>query len=126
FVMRKLVAWVAIFLSVLWPSFQPLQASFSGTDLILPAVGRVDGVGGSHFYTTIWVSNPTAQSADFELAFLRTGQSNASPATFHDSVAPGATKAYENAAETLFGVTNGLGAVRLRSSRALLVSSRIY
>jgi hypothetical protein len=36
------------------------KAGFGGTDLILPAVGRVNGVGGSRFYTTIWVTNPSA------------------------------------------------------------------
>lgn len=87
--MKKPTAWAAIALSVLWPSL-PLFAGFGGTNLILPAVGRVDGIGGSHFYTTIWVTNPSAtDTAPVELSFLRSG------------------------------------AVRVRSSKSLLVSSRI-
>jgi hypothetical protein len=105
----------------------PLLAGFSGTDLILPAVGHITGVGGSHFYTTIWITNPSStDSADFEASFLRSGQSNPAPSTFHDAVAPGATKVYENAAVTIFGIDGVLGAVRIRSTRPLLVSSRIY
>src|SRR5438309_1910737 len=51
--MRKACAWLALFLSLLWTSTPALYAGFGGTDLILPAVGRVDGLVGSHFYTTI-------------------------------------------------------------------------
>jgi hypothetical protein len=103
-----------------------LFGGFGGTDLILPAVGRVDGVGGSHFYTTLWVTNSSTEPADFEASFLRSGQTNPAPETFHDTVAPGATKTYENAAVTMFAASGVVGAVRIRSSHSLLVSSRIY
>src|SRR5262249_28816681 len=65
-------------------------------------------------------------AAAVDLSFLRSGQSNPNPQTFHDSIPPGATKVYENAAQTLFGISAGLGAVRVRSSRSVLISSRIY
>jgi BclB C-terminal domain-containing protein len=102
-----------------------LQAGFPGTDLILPAVGRVDGLGGSHFYTTVWVTNPTSDAAQVQMSFLLGGQNNPAP-TVNDSIAPGATKAYENAAETLFHVQGAVGAMRVQSTLPLLVSSRIY
>src|SRR5215212_7114767 len=125
--MKKTIAIVAIVLALNLPVVPVAQAGFGGTDLILPAVGRVDGNGGSHFYTTIWVTNPsTTEPASFQMSFLRSGQSNPSPATFDDSLAPGATQVYENAAETLFHAVNVLGAARIRSTKPLLVSSRIY
>ncbi|HEX7809261.1 MAG TPA: hypothetical protein VF608_11065, partial [Thermoanaerobaculia bacterium] len=126
--MKKAVSWLAIFLSTFTPGLVPAAyGGFGGVDLILPTVGRVDGNGGSHFYTTIWVTNPSpTEPATFQMAFLRQGQSNESPLTVEDSIAPGATKTYENAAETLFNVKGAVGALRLRSSQSLLVSSRIY
>ncbi|HEX9500159.1 MAG TPA: hypothetical protein VGA10_00760, partial [Thermoanaerobaculia bacterium] len=104
----------------------PLFAGFPGTDLILPAVGRVEGVGGSQFYTTVWVTNPNATAVEFDIAFLLAGQENLSPARVIDSIAPGATKVYENIAESLFGIKGLLGAARIRSSQNLIVSSRIF
>ncbi|HET8773123.1 MAG TPA: hypothetical protein VFP80_05010, partial [Thermoanaerobaculia bacterium] len=124
--MKKHIARLAITLSIFWSIVPPVRAGFGGTDLILPAAGRVEGVGGSQFYTTIWVTNPGAAAADFQMSFLRSGQSNPTPQTFHDSVGPGATKVYENAAETVFGAKNALGGVRIQSSQSLLVSSRVY
>src|SRR5689334_11346286 len=103
-----------------------VTAGFPGTDLILPAVGRVEGAGGSHFYTTIWITNPSASSADVVIEFLRAGQNNLHPQSATLSLAPGQTKTFENIAETLFGLTNILGAARVRASQPVLVSSRIY
>jgi hypothetical protein len=115
----------SIFVAVLFAL--PLQAGFPGTDLILPAVGRVEGAAGSHFYTTVWVTNPsTTEAATYELRFLAAGQPNPDPVTIHDAIAPGATKVYENIAESLFGIKGSLGAVRIRSTSAILVSSRIF
>ncbi|MGA8806695.1 MAG: collagen-like protein, partial [Thermoanaerobaculia bacterium] len=125
--MRRTTAFIAIVLSIFTPGMFPLRAGFSGTDLILPAVGHINGVGGSHFYTTVWITNPSStDSADFEASFLRSGQSNPAPATFHDVVGPGATKVYEDASVTMFGIDGVLGAMRIHSTRPLLVSSRIY
>ena len=99
---------------------------FGSRDLILPAVGRVAGAGGSQFYTTVWVTNPSTRSVDVMLEFLRPGQANLTPQSFTDTIAAGATKTYENAAETLFGAVGIVGAVRVRSSAPLLVGSRVY
>jgi hypothetical protein len=43
-----------------------------------------------------------------------------------DTIPAGGTKAYENAGETLFHALGVLGAARVRSARALLVSARVY
>ncbi len=105
----------------------PLLAGFASVNLILPAVGRVDGSGGSHFYTSVWVTNPSqTEAAQFVIRFLASGQPNPNPATASDSIAPGATKVYENIAESLFGITGVLGAAQIESTQPLLVTSRIY
>src|SRR6185436_20379141 len=93
-----------------------LLAGFPGTDLILPAVGRVQGAGGSQFYTTLWITNASVTDpAEVVIEFLRAGQSNLEPARVSVALAAGRTATYENVAETLFGITGSLGAVRVRS-----------
>lgn len=104
----------------------PAGAAFSGTDLILPAVGRVDGSGGSRFFTTVWITNPGSETASFQMQFVAAGQSAATPIGVADSLAPGTTRTYENIAETVFGARGLLGAVRFHSGQPLLVSARIY
>ena len=122
-------SFLSIFLSLLLLA-SPLSAAidpnaFTGTDLILPAAGRIQATG-AEFYTSVWVTNPTSQTVDFQMQFLRTGQSNPSPVTVADSIAPGATKVYERIVQNTFGISGVLGAVRIVSSGELLVSSRIY
>ncbi|HUO83818.1 MAG TPA: hypothetical protein VM534_01775 [Thermoanaerobaculia bacterium] len=105
----------------------PLHAGLAGTELYLPAVGRVEGSGGSQFYTTLWVSNPsTTATVDFTLQYLAAGQANMSPLSYSDQLAPGETKNYENFAETVFGLFNVLGGARLIASEEVLVGARIY
>src|ERR1700730_17448238 len=93
-----------------------LFAAFPSNDLILPAVGRVEGAGASQFYTTGWVTNPNPIAVDFEIAYLLAGQANLNPARVTQSIEPGATRVYENIAESLFGIKGILGAARVRSS----------
>jgi hypothetical protein len=103
------------------------QAAFPSTDVILPAVGRVQGAGGAQFYTTVWITNPSqSEAVDVRIEYLLAGQRNLSPATFQDTLAPEETKTYENFAETLFGLTSVLGSARLQASGNVLVTSRIF
>ena len=113
---------IAIFVSTLVLAAIPLFAGFSGTELILPAVGRVAGAGGSQFYTTVWITNPGSTAVDFEIDYLLAGQANLNPARVTQSISPQETKTYENIAETLFGIKGLLGAARIRSSADLIVS----
>jgi len=98
---------------------------FTGTDLIVPAAGQIQGASGL-FTTSIWITNPTSTTVSYELRFLRAGQSNASPATASDTIGPGQTKVYENAAQSLFGQTGVLGAIRVVSTGELFVSARVF
>ena len=104
----------------------PARSNFAGTDLILPAAGRVLGAGGTEFVTTAWVSNPTDHAVDVQFQFLQAGQANTSPITVTDTLNAGQTKSYPDAVNTLFHISGLLGAMRVRSSDQVLVSARIY
>lgn len=102
----------------------PAAAAFTATELVVPAAGTVGGVGGSRFYTTVWITNTALVPAEVELAFVPSGGGQAVTRT--DTIAARSTKVYDNIAERLFGVTGVLGAVRVRSTQELLASARIF
>src|ERR1019366_2522433 len=102
------------------------QAGFSGTDVIIPAVARAPGLYGSEFYSRIWITNLSQNQTPFTAAFYQRDQSNPSPHTFSDALAPGETRRYDNIVETLFGLPGTAGAVRVTASESLLVTSRTY
>jgi hypothetical protein len=102
------------------------SANFAGTDLFLPAAGRVIGAGGTEFLTTGWVTNLNDHAVDVQFQFLQAGQANPNPQTVTDTLGAGETKTYENLGETLFHRPGVLGAVRVLSSAQILVSARIY
>ena len=115
----------SIFIIALVLSASALHAAgrtdgYTSTDLILPGVGAVHGADGSIFTTSLLVTNPTAERADFQIQFLRTGQANVNPSTVSDTIEAGATKEYDNVATTLFGAAGVLGALRIVSSQPLL------
>jgi hypothetical protein len=101
-----------------------LHAGFPGTDLVLPGVGRVEGAGGSQFYTTLWLTNTSAESADFSIELLLPG--GAAARQVGDSIGAGQTKVYEDLAGKWFAVEGVVGAARIRSTRPLLASARVY
>lgn len=99
----------------------PAGATFTGTDLILPAVGHASGAGGSEFSSSIWITNSSDAAADVTIQLLGT-----SAPAFNDHIAAGGTKVYENVAETLFGLQSVVAGARVRSSQKVLVSARVY
>jgi hypothetical protein len=104
-----------------------LHAGFAGTDLFLPAVGRVSGSGGAEFYTTVWITNPSSSNrVTVSLRFLRSGVPNPSPATVSYTLEPGETRLLENIGETVFAAPGVLGALRVVATADVLVSARIY
>jgi hypothetical protein len=102
------------------------SATFAGTELFLPAAGRVLGAGGTEFLTTAWVTNLNDQPVDVQFQFLEAGRSNLNPLTVANTLQAGETKTYTNIVETLFHRSGVLGALRLRSSAPVLASARIY
>ncbi len=102
------------------------EAGFSGTELYLPSVGSGAGAQGSHWYTTLWLSNPGTSPANVTLQFLARGNSNSSPPTAHETVAPGETIRVADLMADYFGMGSGFGALRITSSAKILACSRIF
>jgi len=103
----------------------PLCASFAGTDVFLPSVGRGPGKAGSQWYTTMWVYNPNASPVNVTVHFLKRNQPNPSALTYNDTIPAGDTRKYENAVYTLFNV-EGFGALRVTASKRVVVNARIF
>jgi hypothetical protein len=103
----------------------PTLASFAGTDVFLPSVGRGPGNAGSFWYTTAWVYNPNASPVEVQIILLERGTSNTSPLIYTDTIPAGDTKRYTDAVYTLFGVEKN-GALRFVSSARVIVNGRIY
>ncbi|HVG22842.1 MAG TPA: hypothetical protein VND45_01700, partial [Thermoanaerobaculia bacterium] len=123
---RKVAALFLLLVSFLCLQAEPAGNGFTGTDLIVPAAGRVQGADNSVFTTSLWVTNPTTETVTYEMQFLQSGRENPNPARVSDSIAPGQTKVYENAAQSIFGTSGVLGAIRIVSSNELMVSTRIF
>ncbi len=102
------------------------RAGFSGTDVVVPAVARAQGAGGSNFFSTVWVTNLGSLTATVEIQLLLQGQANPSPAARTVTVAPGATRRIDNIVGDLFSINNRGAALRLVSDREVFVSSRTY
>lgn len=100
-------------------------AGFTGTEVFVPVIGAVEGANGASFDSTLYVTNPSAEPAQVEISLLP-GVGAASSPSFTDSVAPNATRIYEHAATSLFGLRSGFGGARIRSSQKLLVSARVF
>lgn len=102
------------------------EAGFTGTDLFVPGVARTAGVGGSQFYTTLWVTNVSSSPANIQMGLLLLGNANPAPDTKSDIIPPNATRRYDDIVGTLFGLTGAGGALHVTSDQELLVSCRTY
>jgi hypothetical protein len=100
-------------------------AAFPATECVLPSVGRGPGVGGSEWYTRIWVHNPGPTDASVTFALLLRDQSNTAPAEVQDTVASRAVGIYNDPVTNLFGAS-GFGALRIRSDQPVVVVARVY
>src|SRR5215470_2938038 len=89
---------------------RPSQEFTGGTDLILPAVGRI-AEGNTTFVTDITISNPSSNPIPFQMVFVRDGQNQGQP--FTDTLAPRATREFPDVATTIFKQVGILGAVRI-------------
>lgn len=117
---RSLVVALAITLAA-----GAVLAGFAGTDVFLPSVGRRPGAAGSDWYTKMWVHNPNATAANVQIYLLERDRDNTAAAPYNVTIQPGDTQVFENAVWTLYA-KEVFGALRVRSSVRVLVSSRIY
>ncbi len=100
-------------------------AAFPETDVFIASAGNGPGAGGSHWYTTLWIHNPTDDPADCTIELLVRNQSNTSPPSYNVTVGADETLRFDEAVQTLFGLQE-FGAIRVTSNRLVVVNSRIY
>ena len=103
------------------------SAGLPGTDVFIPASARAPGQLSAQFYSTLWITNLTSSApANVQLRFFQRDTSNTAPISVSATIAPGETKKYENVVETLFGLHDASGAIRILSDQQILASSRTY
>ncbi|MGV8042171.1 MAG: hypothetical protein AB2L07_19630 [Thermoanaerobaculaceae bacterium] len=119
---RATTIWLALVLMV---AAAPVLASFAGTDVVVPSVGRGAGAASSNWYSTVWVHNPNAAAAQVQVFLLERGNTNPSPRVYNDTIPAGDTRRWTNAVETLFGVAK-FGALRVVSTAKVVVNARVY
>jgi hypothetical protein len=101
-----------------------VDAGFAGTNVFIPATARAAGVGGSQFYSTLWVTNLGSAPANVTIQFLRQGQTNPAPTTRTEVIALGATQRIDDVV-TYLGESGG-GALHIVSDQEVFASSRTY
>jgi len=107
-------------------TFQPAMAPLS--TLYLPAIGNVPGASGV-FLTDLSISNTSDSTVTARATFLDHDGSSASPTPASLTLDPHETLRMTDALRTLFGLTQGYGALHLEAldgSSSLLATGRAY
>ncbi len=99
---------------------------FSGTEVYLPSVGSGAGAAGSHWRTSVWITNPGGSNANVTLYFLSRSSSNNSAPSSTLMVAPGETIRIPDLMADVFAMSSAFGALRVVADQKVLVASRIY
>ncbi|MFI5166832.1 MAG: hypothetical protein ACHQQS_09455 [Thermoanaerobaculales bacterium] len=100
-------------------------------ELFLASVGRGQGScpGGvcAEWRTSVWITDPSSTTAaQVEIAFLKRGQSNTSPAVVNVTIAPGQSQQLTDIFNDNFHLDSVFGALRLRSNVAITAFARTY
>ena len=95
-------------------------------DLIIPAASHAPGVNATFFQTDVRIVNLAAVPATVEISWLPSNQDNTNPKRESVMVGMRASLALDDVVQTIFGVTNGGGALRLTSAADLAVTSRTF
>lgn len=108
---------------------QLVAAASDATDAVFPIVGRVQGANGTFYRTDIALLNQSGESTSAVLEYYPAGEGgNAAPSAI-------ATIALDNneqetltgdAVQNLFGIGDGLGAIRVIAPRHITALARIY
>ena len=104
-------------------------ASFPGTDVVVPVVARIQGMGDppAQFYSTLWLTNLSATaSAVLRIDFYQRDAPANPTATANLTLAPAETQQFDNCVDALFGLSGVAGALRVTASESVLVSTRNY
>lgn len=97
-----------------------------GTDVLVPAAARGEGLAGSMWITDLYILNPGSQAASVDVYWLRRGRANPDPTSSSFSLQPGETLILDDVILDTVGLNSGGGAFRVVSDRDVVVNSRIY
>lgn len=117
---------VCIFVFTLMFAAGLTWAGTEADELFLPSLGRGPGANGSQWYATVWIHNPSQQTADITVEFLERGHSNPTPMSQLISIGPGQTLQFKDAFYELFGLETAFGALRFVSTQKVVVSARSF
>lgn len=95
---------------------------------VLPVAGRVAGANETLFRTDVRIVNRGTTRVPVRLDFYATGPDGNSGATASTTVdiAAGAEAVFDDLLSNTFGIASGVGAVVVRSSRPVIIGSRVY
>lgn len=98
------------------------------TVLYFPVAAAIAGVGGSNFRTDGRMVNLSGETADVTLEYYpeRTNNAGGPADTYDTTIAPGEELLLDDFVFDQFGVTDGKGAVRVRSDRAITAFAYTY
>ncbi|MEK6373094.1 MAG: PKD domain-containing protein [Acidobacteriota bacterium] len=99
----------------------------SSSRIVIPAVGRAPGIGGTYWRSDVTVMNPNAFPVRISWRYLPAGTDNTAAGWSALNLAAGETRVLRDVA-SLFGVQSGTGALELAADGfvAPVVSSRTY
>jgi hypothetical protein len=99
-----------------------------GYDWIVPAVAHSPGERGTFWTSDVAIINTSTVNADLTFEYLPENTDNSDGGLFHDDLRlrPQHTVLLRDVADTIFGVRNGKGVLRVRSNARIVVTSRIY
>jgi hypothetical protein len=101
--------------------------SVPAREWLVPVIAHVPGRQGSFWRSTVAISNPAPRAATVHLEYRpEIGAREAGPSFAELEIGPGSTIELTDAALDLFGVTDGKGALVVRSSDPTLVSARLF
>ncbi len=96
-----------------------------GTDVVVPAAARGEGLAGSQWLTSVAFENPGDNPVEVTVQWMVRGQANEMPTSVPITLAAGETRTYDEALEEIFGLDSGGGALRVVSDSPILVSAAI-
>jgi len=98
-----------------------------GSELTIPAIGRLPGVNGTFWRSDVTLFNPGLTTMTVALRYLAAGQDNRGAASHNVTIAPSRTVVIADVAQYL-GVASGSGALQVSWTTAAgpIVTSRTY
>ncbi|HSP17810.1 MAG TPA: hypothetical protein VLV78_23900 [Thermoanaerobaculia bacterium] len=102
-----------------------LLAGYPAREAWVPVVGRVTGLGGRSFYTTVYFTDMGRAMNDVTLSFFPAGQPNATPRSITLQLGPGQSGAAEIGPQ-LTGDAGAIGALRIRSTAPVVAQAQVY